>query len=45
MVGSQDWEKPLEQKYNQAPLTLIIDKISLIFNCCGKWVPGAEEAL
>ena len=45
MVGSQEWEKPLEQKYNQARLTLIIGKISPIFSCCGKWVPGAEEAL
>lgn len=45
MVGSQEWGKPLEQKYNQACLTLIIRKISPIFNCCGKWVPGAEEAL
>lgn len=33
MVGSQEWKKPREQKYNQARLTLIIDKISPIFNC------------
>ena len=30
MVGSQEPEKPCEQKYNQAHLTLIIDKISPI---------------